>query len=223
MTRRVGLEETDLFRELGPERLGRLHSHLKLQPYWPREYLYFEGQSAEHLWIVRSGEVRTVKGGRSGRVMTLEHLRPGDAFGVAAILTGSAYTDTAEGMVEGEVWRLPRRVMLKVLDEEPSLVQRLLSIVANRLEDAHDRLCSFAHDSVPARIARLILVNGPQGEKIEMTRRALGDEAGTTVETTIRVLRSFERAGWVEGGIGWIRVVDRTALERIADGERPAR
>jgi CRP/FNR family transcriptional regulator len=195
---------------------------MKLQPYWPREYLYFEGQSAEHLWIVRSGEVRTVKGGRSGRVMTLEHLRPGDVFGVAAVLAGSAYTDTAEGMVEGEVWRLPRKVVIKVLDDEPGLVQQLLSIVATRLEEAHDRLCSFAHDSVPARIARLILSTDATGEKIEMTRRALGDEAGTTVETTIRVLRSFERAGWVEGGVGWVRVLDRPALERIADGDKPA-
>ncbi len=178
MTRRGGVEETDLFRRLGPERLGRIRSHLKLQPYWPREYLYFEAQPAEHLWVVRSGEVRTLKAGRSGRVMTLEHLRPGDIFGVAAI-------------------------------------------VSTRLEQAHNRLCSFAHDSVPARIARLILTADPEGDKIEMTRRALGEEAGTTVETTIRVLRSFERAGWVEGGVGWVRVVDRAALARIADGAKP--
>jgi CRP/FNR family transcriptional regulator len=125
-------------------------------------------------------------------------------------------------MVEGEVWRLPRKVVIKVLDDEPGLVQQLLSIVATRLEEAHDRLCSFAHDSVPARIARLILSTDATGEKIEMTRRALGDEAGTTVETTIRVLRSFERAGWVEGGVGWVRVLDRPALERIADGDKPA-
>ena len=221
MTRRGGVEETDLFRRLGPERLGRIRSHLKLQPYWPREYLYFEAQPAEHLWVVRSGEVRTLKAGRSGRVMTLEHLRPGDIFGVAAVLNGGAYTNTAEGMVEGEVWRLPGRVVLKLLGEEPDIVRELLAIVSTRLEQAHNRLCSFAHDSVPARIARLILTADPEGDKIEMTRRALGEEAGTTVETTIRVLRSFERAGWVEGGVGWVRVVDRAALARIADGAKP--
>jgi CRP/FNR family transcriptional regulator len=214
------LEETELFQRLGPERLGRIRSHLKLQPYFPREYLYFEGQPAEHIWLVRSGEVRTVKGSRSGRVMTLEHLRPGDLFGVASVLNESFYTDAAEGMVEGEVWRLPRRNVLQLLRDEPELLQDLLGVVARRLERAHDRLCSFAHDSVPARIARLLLAE-PDSEKIEMTRRALGDEAGTTVETTIRVLRSFERNRWVEGGVGWVRVMDRSALERIAEGEKP--
>jgi CRP-like cAMP-binding protein len=223
MTPPVELEEIEFFRQLSPDRLARVRPHLKLQDYAARDLLYLEGQPAEHLWVVRSGEVRTIKGARSGRIMTLEHLRPGCVFGVAPILNTSAYTDTAEGTVEGETWRLSRRVVLRLLDEEPGLGQELLSIIAGRLEQAHDRLCSFAHDSVPARIARLILSASGEEEKLEVTRRALGDEAGTTVETTIRVLRSFERNGWVEGGVGWIRVVDRPSLENIANGVKPER
>ncbi len=215
-----GFEKTELFQKLGSERLSRIRPHLEIVSYWPREYLYLEGQPAEYLWIVRSGEVRTVKGSRSGRVMTLEHLRPGDLFGVTSLLNASSYSDAAEGMVEGEAWRLPGRVVLEHLRDELDLLQDLLAVVARRLEKAHDRLCSFAHDSVPARISRLLLAE-PASEKIVATRRALGDEAGTTVETTIRVLRSFERSGWVEGGVGWIRVIDREAIARIAEGQKP--
>ena len=123
-------------------------------------------------------------------------------------------------MLEGEAWRLPGRVVLEHLRDELDLLQDLLAVVARRLEKAHDRLCSFAHDSVPARISRLLLAE-PDSEKIVATRRALGEEAGTTVETTIRVLRSFERSGWVEGGVGWVRVIDRGALARIAEGQKP--
>ena len=42
--------------------------------------------------------------------------------------------------------------------------------------------------------------------------------AGTTVETAIRVLRRFEKAHWIEGGVGWVRILDRPALENIARG-----
>ena len=59
------------------------------------------------------------------------------------------------------------------------------------------------------------------GARIDITRRALGERVGTTVETAIRVLRSFERAGFIEAGVGWIRPVDRKALENIAEGEKP--
>jgi CRP-like cAMP-binding protein len=60
------------------------------------------------------------------------------------------------------------------------------------------------------------LLDSVDGERIETTRRLLGEAAGTTVETAIRVLRRFERAGWIEGGVGWVRILDRAALERVA-------
>ena len=215
------LLETDLFRGLDPEALAPIRAEARLQAYAARDYLYFEGQPAEQVWVVRTGEIRTLRGSPSGRIMTLEHLRPGDAFGLTSMVRGTEYADSAQGIVDGETWRVPRRVILPLLEKHPPLMQRLLAIVAGRLERAHSRLCSFAHDSVPARIARLILTEEPEGGKIEMTRRTLGDEVGTTVETTIRVLRNFERAGWIEGGVGWIRLHDHAALERIAEGEKP--
>jgi CRP-like cAMP-binding protein len=87
-----------------------------------------------------------------------------------------------------------------------------------RLQNAHDRLCSFAHESVPARLARAVLEEA-DSDRIETTRRALAESVGTTVETTIRVLRSFEREGWIEGGVGWVRILDHRALLGVARGE----
>jgi len=49
-----------------------------------------------------------------------------------------------------------------------------------------------------------------------VTRRALAEAAGTTVETAIRVLRRFEREGLLEGQVGLLRVVDADALRRVA-------
>jgi hypothetical protein len=40
------------------------------------------------------------------------------------------------------------------------------------------------------------------------------------VETAIRVLRRFDRSGWIEGGVGSVRILDRKALERVSRGEK---
>jgi CRP-like cAMP-binding protein len=45
-----------------------------------------------------------------------------------------------------------------------------------------------------------------------VTRRALAEAAGTSVETAIRVLRRFEREGLVRGRVGCIHVVDELRL-----------
>ena len=210
----------EFFGELSESRLAQLQSSLQLRPFGRRDYLYFESEPAEHLWLVCAGQVRTLKMSSGGRVITIERLQPGELFGMAAVLEDSKYTESAQAIVPGEAWRASRRVVLALADEEPELARRLVGIVARRLQAAHDRLCSFAHDSVPARLARAVLDEG-NGGRIEMTRRVLAESVGTTVETTIRVIRGFEREGWIEGGVGWLRVLDPGALQNIARGEPP--
>jgi CRP-like cAMP-binding protein len=222
----VPLEQTSLVRLLGPERIEKIRPHVREKHFNEGEYLYFEGEDAEFLWAVGDGEVRTLRGSAAGRVTTLETLRRGDLFGVAALAPEGVYTEACQGVAEGRAWRVPRRVIAGLLRDDPEIARALLTIVAERLQRAHERLCSFAHDSVSARMARAVLEASPASSdpgdgRLETTRRLLGDSAGTTVETAIRVLRRFEKAGWIEGGIGWIRVVDRAALARVAAGDAP--
>ena len=205
---------------LGAQGIDRLRPGMRLRSIRPGEFLYFESQPAEHLWVVRSGEVRTLKTSASGRVTTLELVRPGGLFGMAAIMACARYADCAQAISAGEVWTVRQKTVAAVLREYPAAEHALLGIVARRLQTAHDRLCSFVTDSVTERLARTVL-DEADGDRIELTRRVLGESAGTTVETTIRVLRGFEREGWIEGGVGWIRILDRPALEAAAHGVRP--
>jgi CRP-like cAMP-binding protein len=185
------------------------------------EYIYFEDQAAEHLWAVRSGEVRTLRTSASGRITTLELVRPGGLFGMAAVVEDSHYTDSAQAVAAGEVLSVRQKTIAAVLRDNPEAGNALLRIVARRLQNAHDRLCSFANDSVTARLAQTLLdEDEPEGDRIKLTRRILGESAGTTVETTIRILRGFDREGWIEGGVGWIRILDRAALEATAQDDK---
>jgi CRP-like cAMP-binding protein len=54
-----------------------------------------------------------------------------------------------------------------------------------------------------------------------VTRRDLAEAAGTTVETAIRVLRSFERDEIVRGEVGRVIVLDAAALRRVASPAEP--
>jgi CRP-like cAMP-binding protein len=106
---------------------------------------------------------------------------------------------------------------LRLLNEEPGLNRELLEIITRRLRGAHERVRSFAHDPAPSRLAQALLrVN--RGGVATVTRKDLAEAAGTTVETAIRVLRTFERDGVVQGSIGKVRLIDQPALEHIAYG-----
>jgi CRP-like cAMP-binding protein len=211
----IAIEQAELFRALAPEQLARVRPLLRERRVERQRALFFEGEAAESLWVLGRGQVRLYKASASGRVTTLETLGPGRIFGAISALEKEVYPASAEGVTGGVAWCLPRSVLLKLLAEDPRVGMEVLRIVSRHLHEAHERLRSFAHDAAPARLARALLDASSDGEA-HVTRRALAEAAGTTVETAIRVLRRFEREGVLQGGAGLLRVLDSAALRRIA-------
>lgn len=212
----VRIEEAELFRVLPEPQLRRVTPLLHQKPLLPRRPVYHEGAPAESLWVVRRGRVRLFKASSSGHVATLEELGPGRVFGALSALERETYPSSAEAVTEGVVWYLARATFQRLLAEEPSVAVEVLHIVSQRLHQAHDQLRSFAHDPAPTRLARALLRAAPEGEA-RVTRRALAESAGTTVETAIRVLRRLEREGLVRGEVGSVHVLDPDALRALAE------
>lgn len=213
----IKIEVAELFQALAPEQLARVRPQLRERRVERQRVLFFEGEAAESLWVLRRGQVRLYKASANGRVTTLETLGPGRIFGAISALEQETYPASAEGVTAGVAWCLPRSVLLRLLAEHPRLGVEVLRIVSGRLQEAHERLRSFAHDPAPARLARALLAATRDGEA-HVTRRALAEASGTTVETAIRVLRRFEREGLLRGEVGLLRVVDVATLRRIAGG-----
>lgn len=211
----IRLEETEFFRALSPQRLERLRPLLVMKRFERRKVLFFVGAAADFLWVVQTGKVRLYKSSAGGRLATLETLYPGEVFGAISALEQNEYPASAEALTDGSAWCLPRKVVLTLIREEPSVAIEVLRIISGRLRQAHDRLRSFAHDAAPARLANALLDATREGEA-QVTRRALAETAATTVETAIRVLRRFEREGLIRGAVGRITVLDAETLRRMS-------
>ena len=209
------LSEAEFFRALTPKQLEQVLPRVQERSFERAKVLYFAGAPAESLWCVKTGEVRLYKTSRNGRITSLEILGPGEVFGAVSALDQEEYPVSAEGVTAGTVWCLPSAQFLRLLDEAPSLNRELLAIITSRLRGAHERVRSFAHDPAPARLAQALL-RANHGGEANVTRKDLAEAAGTTVETAIRVLRSFERDGVILGSVGKIAVINLAALEHIA-------
>lgn len=211
----IAIESAELIQALTPAQLARIAPQLRERSFERQQVLFFEGDPAASLWVMRRGQVRLYKASPSGRVTTLETLGPGRIFGAISALEEETYPASAEAVTAGAAWCLPRSALLQLLAEDSRLGVEVLRIVSSRLREAQQRLHSFAQDAVPARVARALLEASCDGDA-HVTRRALAEAAGTTVETAIRVLRRFERDGVLQGRVGLVRVLDRAALERLA-------
>jgi CRP-like cAMP-binding protein len=217
--REIDLQAAEFYRVLRGDRLEQVRPLLLEKRFEKGRALFFEGEPAEYLWTLRHGTVRLYKSSPGGRITTLDVLEPGQIFGAVSALTDESYPASAEGVTSGVAWCLPRTAFLRLMGSEPELVAEVLRVVAGRLTATQELVRSLAHDPAPSRIAQALLRAVRDGEA-RVTRRALAESAGTTVETAIRILRSFERDGLIQGRVERITLLDEAGIDAIAAASR---
>ncbi|MCB0216567.1 MAG: Crp/Fnr family transcriptional regulator [Caldilineae bacterium] len=178
--------------------------------------LYGEGESVSRLWFVRSGRVHLTKLSSSGAESLVAFYGPGQSFCVAAALIGDPFPCSAHAATEVELVSIPAERFLELFETLPGFAKRLLREMAPQFCGAHCD-CALSVERVDKRLAITLLRLDEQfqGSAIPFTRLELAQMVNTTVESCIRKLSTWTKAGWLDGGRGEVRVLDRPALETI--------
>lgn len=85
-----------------PDNLAGILPHLELRRYPPGEDIIKESESSRGLFVLRSGTVGVMRGGKQ-----LAELQPGSILGEIGFVTGAPRTATVQAMRECEVFSLP--------------------------------------------------------------------------------------------------------------------
>ncbi len=92
----------------------------------------------------------------------------------------------------------------------------VFSVFADRLADLMALAEAVAFQRLDQRLAGALLGHG---HAMQVTHQTLADELGTVREIVTRLLKRFERAGWVRLGRERIELVDAAALRQLASGD----
>lgn len=197
---------------------------LQRQATWlavPAGATLFEEQSpCRGFPMVLAGEVRVARGTPQGRSLELYRVGPGELCVVSASCLFGQHLLSAHGATT-----VPTR--LAVLSpvafdtccaHEP-FRRYVFGVFADRLADLMALAEAVAFQRLDQRLASALLGHG---EVLHASHQALADELGTVREMVTRLLRRFERAGWLALGRERIELRDAAALRRLAAGESQA-
>jgi CRP/FNR family transcriptional regulator len=217
-----------VFREIPAREMGNLIRVTRTAEYRSREFLFMEGDPSLWLYIVKSGRVKILKHSRAGKDVVLELLRPGEIFGGVAVLEKRPYPATAQAMEPTEVLKIPSDSLLALSERYPSIVKEMALMIGRRLRMAHESIKSLAVEPVEPRLAATLVrladrEGRASGAGVELpyhlTRQNLADMAGTTVETTIRIVSRWIKEGLVSEEVGRLVLKRPEALRVMATGE----
>jgi CRP/FNR family transcriptional regulator len=223
------LRDVPVLTDLAAEELGLLAAAAEVRKVARAAALFQEGQPAEGLFVVRTGEVKLVKVARDGREQILYLARPGRPITEGLRFDGGLYSASAIAMRQATALLITNQVLAEIGERRPTVMRALVDLRARRV----DRLLALISDlslrTVPARLASflctLVAQRSARGEDPrtlvrDLTTETVAGRLGTVREEISRGLALLEREGAVRVSPDVIVIEDLARLEAIAYGPR---
>jgi CRP/FNR family transcriptional regulator len=180
--------------------------------------LFGPGDAAAAFLAPLSGAVRVEHAGSGGRSVVLYRVGPGDSCVVTAscLLSGAPYQawGVAEGAVEAVA--LPAADFRALIATNADFRDRTLAVFSTRIVELVQVIDELLLRRVDLRLALWLAERADQ--PLAATHQSLAAELGTAREVVSRILKDFERRGWVALGRGRIDVANAHALKNFSAG-----
>ena len=213
------LSKSLIFTELNQEELIELAGLATERRLMPSEYAFWDGDSPDWFYIVAQGKVKVLKHSSTGKEFIIAFFGPGEMFGEVAVFEGKPYPASAQASVQSTILGIKRDTFLTFLTKHPQGALRIIGVLGGRLRDAQERLTTMAGERVEQRLAKvLLMLHSRLGPTLPFTRQDIADMAGTTLETTIRVLSRLRDGGIIHSVRGEIAILYKTKLRLLAEG-----
>ncbi|MEL6575049.1 MAG: Crp/Fnr family transcriptional regulator [Pseudomonadota bacterium] len=178
------------------------------------------GDPCERFVVVLSGTVRVEQIGSAGRSIVLYRVGAGDScvMTTSGLLSGVPYD--AWGIAEGavEILAIPAQAFRSLIDANADFRAKVLSVFSHRILELSQVIDDLLVRRVDLRLAGWLAERAAEGATLTATHQSIAAELGSAREVVSRILKDFERRGWVVLRRGAIEVTDREALQRLETG-----
>jgi CRP/FNR family nitrogen fixation transcriptional regulator len=179
--------------------------------------IYGEKESADYVYQVKSGAVRSYKLLSDGRRQISAFHVPGDVFGLE---NGGVHRFTTEAVVDATVRLIRRESLDAIAGSDGTLIRSLLCLTTMNLRHAEDHMLLLGRKTSMERVAAFLLemdrrLTAAGILALPMSRRDIADYLGLTLETVSRSLshlRDLGILGFIDNNQRHIVLLDRQQL-----------
>lgn len=187
--------------------------------------LFHEGETAEHVLIVRTGRVKVSSFTAEGKEVVLAVRGPGELLGELSAIDGEPRSATASALEPVEVLSVPAEDFRTFLGMRPRVALSMMQLLSRKLRDADRKRIEFgANDTVGRVCHRLVELAERFGERsgtalritLPLSQQELAGWTGASREAVSKALQQLRERGHIETARRGITVLDIAALRRRA-------
>lgn len=184
------------------EILAELARHGETRTWEPGTAVVREGEVADCMFIVHSGELRAVVAGEGGRTVELNTLGPGEFFG-ELMLDGERRAATVEVTRRAQLTRVTRAEVERMLASRPDLAFHLVQRLVQRVRTLTRTVGRLASVDVYGRMVGLFdaLAVDDAGRRVvpgPLSQARIAERLGASKAMVNRLLQDLARGGYID-------------------------
>jgi len=186
--------------------------------------LFLQDTKPHGLYCIKKGKVKIYRRGSEGKEQIVRLANDADVVGYRALISDENYHCGATALEETTLCYIPKPIIHKLLDENIGIYKKMVTLLANDLKQAENKLSDLAQKPVRERVAESILIlknkygleQDGQTLNVKLSREELANIVGTATESLIRILSDFKKEGIIELELKRIKILDEDHLFHTA-------
>jgi len=178
---------------------------MSVRDYAHNEPIFSQGDKANAMFYVQSGNVKLTVEGTSGKKAVLAILRKGDFFGESCLGSQALRVSSATAIHFSSIARVPRARIARIVRQEPAFANVLIAYLVTRIGRIEGDLVDQIFSPSEKRLARLLLFLAhfgphsiPEPVDIKVSQETLAEMIGTTRSRVSYFMNRFRKMGFID-------------------------
>ena len=219
------LRQFHLFASLKDQEFARIWESLQVIRLEDGEYLFKQGEAAQHFFMLRNGYIKLLRLSMAGEEKIFELISPGQTFAEAMMFMPDAiYPVTAQALNESAVLCFDSKVFTSILKESSETSFHFMFHISKRLRMCINEIENLTLQNATYRLVNYLLYQIPEHHKnayeinFAIPKQVIASRLSIKPETFSRILRDLNKTGLirVKGRTIYIHNVDRLRLYSVA-------
>jgi len=208
------------FQQLSSEEAEHIRSS-KTQVFFRKgDTLTKQGAFASYVLFLIKGVVKQYVEGSENRSFNFSIVQPGEFIGLSSVFSNNIFTYSTAALTDSQAFLIEKDTIEKVLRQNGTFSFSLTQRYCAQNTDLHEVLQNQLFKQMNGRLAGALLylnkvkVNQPTIFQL-LTRKDLSDFAGISTESTVKLLKTFEKENLIELQDKDIKLVNEDNIREI--------
>jgi len=180
-----------------------------------------QGAFTSYILFIISGLAKQYIEGDGSKNFNLRIIKPGEFVGLSAIFTKNTFNYSAIALTDCQVFLVEKEAITNVIQQNGIFAFNIIKRYYEQNTNLFDTLRTVIYKQMNGRIAdTLLYINSLKDENAEifqlLSRKDIAEFSGISTESTVKLLKSFEKDGLIILNEKDISILNTNALLEIS-------